>query len=217
MGDEWSIKSLSQTIEDDEEEDLMPTAPAQEDIDMTGPSQDSTSLLADTHGPGRRKVPQTLSLGLPEDPESESLPFLPLEWEPQFPVTPAQENGHSPVDRFLKGRVDSPTEDRDFDMTLNSCNGQGEPLPGCSAIWATRSTSEAGAMRRATSGNGTGDGNSSASSREKEATRAREGTRTARWRLRRRRTAMSPPVTPVKGLVWPAPAESHNHPHHSPR
>lgn len=52
MGDEWSIKSLSQTIEDEEEEDLMPTAPAQEDIDMTGPSQDSTSLLADTHGPG---------------------------------------------------------------------------------------------------------------------------------------------------------------------
>ncbi|KAK8383584.1 hypothetical protein O3P69_015806 [Scylla paramamosain] len=166
MGDEWSIKSLSQTIEDDEEEDLVPTTPSQEDIDITAPSQDSTSLLADTHGPGRRKVPQTLSLGLPEDPESESLPFLPLEWEPQFPVTPAQENGHSPVDRFLKGRVDSPTEDRDFDMALGSCNGQGEPLPGCSAIWATRSASEVGVVREASGGNGSGDG-SSTSSREK--------------------------------------------------
>ncbi|XP_045106114.1 TP53-binding protein 1-like isoform X2 [Portunus trituberculatus] len=168
MGDEWSIKSLSQTIEDDEEEDLVPTTPSQEDIDITAPSTDSTSLLADTHGPGRRKVPQTLSLGLPEDPESESLPFLPLEWEPQFPVTPAQENGHSPVDRFLKGRVDSPTEDRDFDMTLGSCNGQGEPLPGCSAIWATRSASEVGVVREASGGNGSGDG-SSTSSREKAA------------------------------------------------
>lgn len=52
MGDEWSIKSLSQTIEDDEEEDLVPTTPSQEDIDITAPSTDSTSLLADTHGPG---------------------------------------------------------------------------------------------------------------------------------------------------------------------
>lgn len=52
MSDEWSIKSLSQTIEDDEEEDLVPSTASQEDIDITGPSQDGTSLLADTHGPG---------------------------------------------------------------------------------------------------------------------------------------------------------------------
>ena len=65
MGDEWSIKSLSQTIEDDEEEDLVPTTPSQEDMDMTAPSQDSTSLLADTHGPGECLLPHFTSPSLP--------------------------------------------------------------------------------------------------------------------------------------------------------
>lgn len=92
---------------------------------------------------GRRKLHHTLSLGLSEDPESESLPFLPLEWDQTFPVTPAQENGHSlDNNNFMKGKSDSLEDKDDDDLAGESCNGQSDVQPGCSALWAIKSASE---------------------------------------------------------------------------
>lgn len=52
MSEEWRIASLSQTIEEEEEEDLVPPTPNQ---DQDDPSHDSSTLLgvlADSHTPG---------------------------------------------------------------------------------------------------------------------------------------------------------------------
>lgn len=47
MTDDWQIASLSQTIEEEEDDDaLVPPTPGQEDVDMATPSQDSASLLS---------------------------------------------------------------------------------------------------------------------------------------------------------------------------
>ncbi|KAK3857546.1 hypothetical protein Pcinc_036217 [Petrolisthes cinctipes] len=158
MSEEWRIASLSQTIEEEEEEDLVPPTPNQ---DQDDPSHDTTLLgvLADGHTPGRRKPPQTLSLGLGDDTDNEPLPFLSLEWEPHFPVTPAQENGHPLEDRLLlKGSLEE-EDDRDLDLALDTCRGRGQPQPGCSAVWATKTTNEACILRGASSSdNGGGDG-----------------------------------------------------------
>lgn len=82
---------------------------------------------------GRRK-PHTLSLGLPEDPESEGLPFLALEWDSQFPSTPAQENGQSPDNNnFLKGKDDGEEEKEDR-LGSENFNGQSASHHGCFSL-----------------------------------------------------------------------------------
>ncbi|XP_047471693.1 TP53-binding protein 1-like isoform X2 [Penaeus chinensis] len=137
MTDDWQIASLSQTIEEEEDDDaLVPPTPGQEDVDMATPSQDSASLLSamtESQGIGRRK-PHTLSLGLPEDPESEGLPFLALEWDSQFPSTPAQENGQSPDNNnFLKGKDDGEDEKEDR-LGSENFNGQSASHHGCYSL-----------------------------------------------------------------------------------
>lgn len=83
--------------------------------------------------PGRRK-PHTLSLGLPEDPESEGLPFLAMEWDSQFPSTPAQENGQSPDNNnFLKGKDDGEDEKEDR-LGSENFNGQSASHHSCYSL-----------------------------------------------------------------------------------
>ncbi|XP_063604077.1 TP53-binding protein 1-like, partial [Penaeus indicus] len=81
-----------------------------------------------------RRKPHTLSLGLPEDPESEGLPFLALEWDSQFPSTPAQENGQSPDNNnFLKGKDDGEDEKEDR-LGSENFNGQSASHHGCYSL-----------------------------------------------------------------------------------
>ncbi|XP_068210245.1 TP53-binding protein 1-like isoform X2 [Palaemon carinicauda] len=158
MADEWAIASLSQVIDEDDDDDddvLIPPTPGQEDIDISTPSQDSASLLgamSDSHPSGRRKL-HTLSLGLPDDPESEGLPFLALEWDPQFPPTPAPENGQSTESYFASSKGKDDTNGSKIPLTNESCNGQSSVWEGCSTSWLTRGA-EASAIRTISGGSG---------------------------------------------------------------
>ena len=85
----------------------------------------------------------SLSLGLPDDPESESLPFLALEWDPQFPPTPAPENGQS-AESYLfatKERDDNHAGNK-APLASESCNGQSTVWEGCSTSWLTKDAGE---------------------------------------------------------------------------
>ncbi|KAK7067120.1 hypothetical protein SK128_006219, partial [Halocaridina rubra] len=105
----------------------------------------------------------TLSLGLPDDPESESLPFLHLEWDPQFPPTPAPANGQSADGYFFsKDKEDSHNKNR---LSSESCNGQSSVWEGCSTGWLTKDA-EASGIR--TAPGDSGDGNSANKNKEKD-------------------------------------------------